>query len=794
MQSRNSLFHIYMYIIRRYIRFISQIASTKPAQPSPMIDQRRANFRQLTCPSAAELSAPGISVPSSDPAALIGSPSARRILTAADVSVRRDRAMPTLALAAPGIREELVRALADAGVKELTPIQSECLPHCLAGSDVLAKAKTGTGKTFAFLLPTFELLARSNSRRPLPSGVDPVRALVLSSARELGTQIVTQAEKLAASLPQYNVETIMGASSVTPQRERLDPSIAERFSAQYGGVVDVMVATPGRLIEHLHSTSGFAARLAGVEVLILDECDMLLDGGFQRDIEEIISALPAGRQTLCFSATVPEKMLAVLGLALRPDHVVVDCVGEVTADSQIVQRVLVHPLERSLVALYALIREEMASHPDTYKVMAFLPTARQVQFSTLCLVEMGIAVLEIHSRRTATERSYASDTFRKHTKQVLLSSDVSARGVDYPDVTLVLQVGSPATRDVYVQRIGRTGRAGASGAAILLLCEYEKSFLSTLKGLPIEHMASDNLGSVEEMRAVRAAAARVDDEVATQTYRAWIVAMNGQRKALKWSKPDIVTNANLYAREVLGRTAIPTLPRKTAVECALVGLAGLNIEETPSDADAAAEAKAEAAPQLELVVKFDFAALGLAFKKDAMAAKAAIVALTEPESIALQASLDSIGEAMVGGYRITPLMVTLRMVEKRLSKNESSSSVSSLAKSRNASSASLATTCTDPDSLGSAAPSRVGSAVDLSDVSAEPPAQSTTKKKASPEEVKAATARVAAAGAALKEAMAAAAAAGLDAASDGAVIAAQAAMNEAKEAKSILMMGGSRKM
>ena len=707
--------------------------------------------------------------------------------------------MPTLALVSPpGIRKELVQALADAGVKELTPIQSECLPHCLAGSDVLAKAKTGTGKTFAFLLPTFERLARSNSRRPLPSGVDPVRALVLSSARELGTQIVTQAEKLAASLPQYNVETIMGASSVTPQRERLDPSIAERFSAQYGGVVDVMVATPGRLIEHLHTTSGFAARLAGIEVLILDECDMLLDGGFQRDIEEIISALPAGRQTLCFSATVPEKMLAVLGLALRPDHVVVDCVGEVTADahSQIVQRVYVHPLERSLVALYALIREEMARHPVTYKVLAFLPTARQVQFSTLCLVEMGIATLEIHSRRSATERSYASETFRQHTKQVLLSSDVSARGVDYPDVTLVLQVGAPASRDVYVQRIGRTGRAGASGAAILLLCEYEKNFLSTLNGLPIEPMASDNLGGVEEMRAVRAAAARVDGEVATQTYRAWIVAMNGQRKSLKWSKQDVVTNANLYAREVLGREATPTLPRKAAVECALVGLAGLVIEDADADADAA-EAKAEAAPQLELVVKFDFAALGLAFKKDAMAAKAAIVALTEPESIALQASLDSIGEAMVGGYKITPLMVTLRMVEKRMSKNESSSSVSSLGKSRNASSASLATTCTDADS---AMPSRVGSAVDLSDVKlvsdveAEPPAQSNTKKKASPEEIKAATAQVAAAGAALKEAMAAAAAAGLDAASDGAVLAAQAAMHEAKEAKSILMMGGSRKM
>lgn len=688
-------------------------------------------------------------------------------------------------LAIPGIRADLVQALGDAGVKELTPIQSKCLPHCLAGSDVLGKAKTGTGKTFAFLVPTFERLARS-AGVPLPDGVDPVRALVLSSARELGTQIVTQAEKLAAALPHCNVETIMGGASVTPQRERLDPSIVERFSAQYGGAIDLMVATPGRLLEHLHTTNGFAARLGGVEVLILDECDMLLDGGFQRDIEELLGALPASRQTLCFSATVPDRMIAVLGLALRPDHVVVDCIGDAAADSpaKIAQRVVVHPLERSLLALYALIREEMAAHPDSYKIMAFLPTARQAQFSTAVMKEMGLDVLEIHSRRTAGERTHASDTFREHTRQVLLSSDVSARGVDYPDVSLVLQVGAPATRDVYVQRIGRTGRAGAAGAATLLLCEYEKGFLSALKGLPIEPMGAESLGSAEELRAVHEAAARVDDEVATQTYRAWIMAMNGQRKALKWSKADIVTNANLYAREVMGRATIPTLPRKTAVECALLGLAGLVIEEESS----ATGAEAAAVPQLELVVKFDFAALGLAFKKEAMAAKAAILALNEQESLALQASLDADGEATVGGYKIMPLMVTLKMVAKKgsLPRNESGTSVSSLAKSRNASSTSLETS-TDPDSASpSTMSSRIGSAVDLSDMDAAP----SKKKKASPEEIKAAAARIAAAGAALKDAMAAAAAAeDADVASNSAVLAAQAEMKEAKEAKVTLMKG-----
>ena len=458
----------------------------------------------------------------------------------------------TSMLRVDGVRDSLVRALAEAGVAELTPVQAGVLPHCLAGQDVLAKAKTGTGKTLAFLVPTVERLL---CRAAAETGVDPVRALVISSARELGTQIATQAAKLTASQPaSFTIETIMGGSSITPQRERLDPSLLVRSSCVYTGGVDLMIATPGRLIEHINTTDGFSARLASCEVLVLDECDQLLDGGFQQDIEAIVAVLPAARQTLCFSATVPNKMLAVLGLAMRADFVTIDCVGE-APPSLIAQTVVVHPLERSLLALFACIRREMRVHPSSYKILAFLPTARQAQFCAAALQEVGCNALEIHSRRTASERSAASETFREQAQQVLLSSDVSARGVDYPDVSLVLQVGAPASRDVYVQRIGRTGRAGRAGASTLLLCEYETGFLSQLEGLPIAEAGCDGAAdaaaefvSAREAAALQEAAAKVPEQVAAQTYRAWVVAMNGQRKALKWSKADLVSHASRYAR------------------------------------------------------------------------------------------------------------------------------------------------------------------------------------------------------------------------------------------------------
>jgi len=421
--------------------------------------------------------------------------------------------LPTAAEGLPlhveGVREVLVRALVDRGVSQLTPVQDACLPHCLAGKDVMAKAKTGTGKTLGFCIPTCERLLRSQHAAPktMPEGIDPIRALVLSSTRELATQITTQAQQLTMHTD-LNVDEILGGASITNQRERLDPKI-KGFACKYGGTVDLMVATPGRLIEHIESTDGFCQRLLGVEVLVLDEVDMLLDGGFQRAIEAIIAKLPAERQTLCFSATVPAKLLPVLKLAMANGHELVDCVGEEEVDThaKIEQAVVIHSLELSLLALYQSIRDEMQRRPDDYKIIAFLPTARATQFTAAVLQNRGLDVMEIHSRCSQAKRTSVSDSFRNNAKTILLSSDVSARGVDYPDISLVLQVSAPTSKEQYVQRLGRTGRAGKSGAGTLLLCDYEKDFMKHVKDLPIKK-AHLNLDSQEEREALQQAAAR----------------------------------------------------------------------------------------------------------------------------------------------------------------------------------------------------------------------------------------------------------------------------------------------
>ncbi|KAJ1398060.1 P-loop containing nucleoside triphosphate hydrolase protein, partial [Ochromonadaceae sp. CCMP2298] len=167
----------------------------------------------------------------------------------------------------------------------------------------------------------------------------------------LANQITVQAQFIS-KLVDFNVDCVLGGVAINPQKERLDPNTKGQF--KYGGPVDLMIATPGRLMEHIESTEGFAARLLGCQILILDEVDQLLETGFQRNIEFIISKLPKERQSMCFSATVPDRLKSVLGLALRDTHVVVDCVGEEDVDTheRIIQSLIVHPLEQTLLALY----------------------------------------------------------------------------------------------------------------------------------------------------------------------------------------------------------------------------------------------------------------------------------------------------------------------------------------------------------------------------------------------------------------------------------------------------------
>jgi ATP-dependent RNA helicase MSS116 len=315
----------------------------------------------------------------------------------------------------------------------MTMVQEASLPACLSGRDVLARAKTGTGKTLAFLIPSIERLARA------PGGVAAggVHVMVLSPTRELAMQISNEAEALLTHHT-LSSQVVYGGTNMRSEQTRMATKRC-----------DILVATPGRLVDHIQNTPGFAQRLRHVCVAVLDEADQLLDMGFRDSLDKIIAALPPTRQTLLFSATLPPSVRSVATAALKRDHVFIDTVGDDAqqTNSQVRQCVMVAPFEAQIPALVHLVRHA-ASVPN-HKVLAFFPTARATQFHAELLNIMGTPVLEIHSRKSQSQRERASAAFRAASSAILFSSDVSARGVDYPDVTAVIQVGAPTDRSQY---------------------------------------------------------------------------------------------------------------------------------------------------------------------------------------------------------------------------------------------------------------------------------------------------------------------------------------------------------
>ncbi|KAL4204193.1 hypothetical protein AMTRI_Chr01g130910 [Amborella trichopoda] len=340
--------------------------------------------------------------------------------------------------------------------------------------DVLAKARTGTGKTVAFLLPAIELIVKQppvdrDERRP------PINVLVICPTRELASQAAAEADKLLKYHPHIGVQVVIGGTRLPLEQKRLQANPCQ-----------ILVATPGRLRDHIENTSGFSSRLLGVKVLVLDEADHLLDMGFRRDIERIIASVPKQRQTLLFSATVPEEVRQICHIALRRDHEFINTVEEGSEEthSQVRQAHLVAPLDKHFPILYCLLKEHIAEDVD-YKVLVFCTTAMVTRLVAELLSELKLNVREIHSRKTQSYRTRVSDEFRKSKGLILVTSDVSARGVDYPDVTLVIQMGLPSDREQYIHRLGRTGRKGKEGKGLLLLAPWEEYFLSIIKDLPI---------------------------------------------------------------------------------------------------------------------------------------------------------------------------------------------------------------------------------------------------------------------------------------------------------------------
>ncbi|KAF0694407.1 Aste57867_14704 [Aphanomyces stellatus] len=467
--------------------------------------------------------------------------------------------MPVTALT---VSEPSMRALTQVmNYQFLTKVQAATLPVILEGKDVLAKSKTGTGKTMAFLLPTIETLLKNIGTAPKRA----VSALVLSPTRELASQIDVEAKKLSTYHP-FRVACFVGGTSMSKDLRRLkDP-------------IDLLVATPGRLQDHLSSNNeDLVARIGGIQVLVLDEADRLLDMGFRRDIEKLLAFLPTARQTLLFSATLPTSLEEIKRLALKPDHVFIDTVGkEDQTNTHVNQSVITVPFEDHITTLDKLLHAHIRDSPDGYKIIAFFPTARAAGFMAQVFLKAKYPVLEIHSRKSQSHRTKAADTFRAQDNQILFSSDVSARGVDYPGVTLVVQVGL-TDKEQYIHRLGRTGRAGKDGEGILLLSPFEGPFLKELKGVPIV-TATPPAGPAPRVLPVLAQINSNGElhQAAEQAYQAWLGFYNSNLRRLHLDKSQLVDMAAEYSR-IIGLNEVPALLKKTIGKMGLQNM-GLRIQ------------------------------------------------------------------------------------------------------------------------------------------------------------------------------------------------------------------------
>jgi ATP-dependent RNA helicase RhlE len=346
-----------------------------------------------------------------------------------------------------GLIDPVQRAVAAAGYEIPTPIQSQAIPHLLAGKDVLGCAQTGTGKTAAFALPILDRLARS-ARRP---GARGPRALVLTPTRELALQInegfATYGRHVAPK-----AAVMFGGVGQAPQVEALRRN------------TDIIVATPGRLIDLMEQGH---ARLEAVEVLVLDEADRMLDMGFIQPIRRIVSALPRRRQNLMFSATMPEEIQKLAhSILVEPVKVAVTPVSS-TAEKVRQWVLFVNRSDKR-----ALLKEVLRD-PAMTRVLVFTRTKHGANKVAEELDRKGVPSAAIHGNKSQNARQRALEAFKAGRIRVLVATDIAARGIDVDGVTHVINFEIPDEPESYVHRIGRTARAGASGVA-LSFCDAEE--------------------------------------------------------------------------------------------------------------------------------------------------------------------------------------------------------------------------------------------------------------------------------------------------------------------------------
>jgi ATP-dependent RNA helicase RhlE len=359
-----------------------------------------------------------------------------------------------------GLSDALLRAVADQGYSVPTPIQAQAIPAVLAGGDVLAGAQTGTGKTAGFVLPMLQRL----SAQPVPPRSTlrrPVRALILTPTRELAAQVETSVRTYGSHLPLTSAIAIGGASF-------------NRQAALLKRGVDILVATPGRLLDH-HTQRN--VDLSRVGIFVLDEADRMLDMGFINDIRRVIALLPERRQNLLFSATFPSEIKALARSLLDSPATIEVGPGNATVD--VVDQV-VHPVDgdRKRALLSTLIGGK-----GWQQVLVFTRTKHGADRLTKELNADGIHALAIHGNKNQNTRTRALAAFKRGGLRVLVATDIAARGIDISQLPHVVNFDLPNVPEDYVHRIGRTGRAGAAGQAISLVSRDERGYLRDIERL-----------------------------------------------------------------------------------------------------------------------------------------------------------------------------------------------------------------------------------------------------------------------------------------------------------------------
>lgn len=469
------------------------------------------------------------------------------------------------------LHPSLLKGLDDMGFANMTPVQSKVLGGLRPlKRDCLVQAKTGTGKTIAFLLPAIQSLLQSSP----PLG--HVSILILSPTRELALQIAAEAARLLACFTSpIEVHTAFGGVGLVPTLARFkrgDPKI--------------LVATPGRLSYYLGEPD-VRLKFQSMQTLILDEADAMLDIGFLPEILSIIDQLPSKRekrwQGMCFSATVPDKIKKVLPKVLNEDYTMISTVdsSEPPTLAGVEQNFIVIPtVKDTFNALFALISLETSESKESPKIIVFGTVAKLVAlYVRLFQEQTRLKVYELHSRLSQSNRIRITAEFKQADRGILFATDVVGRGMDFPNVTLVVQVGLPISSDAYTHRVGRTARAGKDGRAIILLTEAESYFIHANRKFPITNYpgSGDVLQDKAAASKVSQAMESIEQETKTKAYIAYLGFMKSVVKNLKTDNAGLVQIANELALKGMKLTETPEVESRVVGKMGLKGVAGLRV-------------------------------------------------------------------------------------------------------------------------------------------------------------------------------------------------------------------------